>query len=186
MSAGAGKRRKKTGRAEYGSFLAMPHGVLRSSNYVALCMHARALLLDVAVQYNGTNNGDLCAAWTLMCKRGWKSRDTLHRALLELRYYGFLDMTRQGGINKPSLYAITWQKVDECGGKLDHGCGPTKASSGRWREVVPETPRPSRKEKDEMPARPAYQIGTPSVSLGLTQAFVDTPGVSIERSLEAA
>ena len=106
-------------------------------------MQARALLVDVAVQYCGTNNGDLSPSWTLMHKRGWKSRETLNRALRELRHYVFLDLTRQGGLHhKASLYALTWQAVDDCNGKLDVGCGPTRVASGRWKEPVKPMDRP--------------------------------------------
>jgi hypothetical protein len=108
-------------------------------------MHARALLVDVAVQYYGNNNGDLSPSWTLMRKRGWKSKDTLCRALAELRHYGFLDMTRQGHLHKASLYAITWRPVDECRGKLDVGCGPTQVASGRWKDPVGLMPKINRR-----------------------------------------
>jgi len=31
---------------------------------------------DLGRQYNGKNNGDLCATWSMMAKRGWSSRST--------------------------------------------------------------------------------------------------------------
>jgi hypothetical protein len=75
------KRTKHKGRAESGSFIALPRDVLRSPNYLALSAQARALLIDVAEQYYGNNNGGLSPSWTLMHTRGWKSRDTLAHAL---------------------------------------------------------------------------------------------------------
>jgi hypothetical protein len=53
-------------------------------------------------------------------------------------------MTRQGGLHKASLYALTWKEVNECDGKLDVGFGPTRVASGRWRDPVGPVP-PARK-----------------------------------------
>ena len=126
-------RRKAKGRREGGSFLALPHAVLDSPSYIALRPTAKALLNDLGRQYNGANNGDLCAAWSLMSKRGWRSKDTLFRALQELTERGLIEKTRQGGRNHCNLYALTWMAIDDCKGKLDYG--PTRAPSGLWRKA---------------------------------------------------
>ena len=110
----------------------MPHDVLNSESYASLTAQAVKLLLDLGAQYRGSNNGDLCAAWTLMVKRGWKSKATLYRAIRELEQKGFIYKTRQGGRHCASLYAITWQPIDECGGKLD--VRPTNVALGYWRQ----------------------------------------------------
>lgn len=103
-----------------GAFLLLPHVVLHSQAYLSLPAFARALLIDLAMQYKGDNNGDLCAAWKLMKKRGWKSEATLHRAKLQLIAAGFIFETRKGARpNKASLYGVTWLALDDCGGKLD-------------------------------------------------------------------
>lgn len=78
-----------------------------------LSAHAVKLLVDLLAQYRGDNNGDLCATWTMMQARGWKSRDTLARALAELVAAGFVTQTRQGGRHAPSLYAVTFYALDE-------------------------------------------------------------------------
>jgi hypothetical protein len=137
------RRARAKGRSESGSFLALPHQVLNSPNYLALSAHGCKLLVDVAAQYKGNNNGDLCAAWTLMQKRGWKSRDTLHKASDEIRYYGLLELTRQGGLNSPNLYALTWQPIDACNGKLD--VPSTRVASGLWKKPKPPRPKPLKK-----------------------------------------
>jgi hypothetical protein len=67
-----------------GGFVALPNIVIRSHQIARLSAHAVKLLFDLLAQYNGGNNGDLCATWTLMQPRGWKSRDTLGKALKEL------------------------------------------------------------------------------------------------------
>lgn len=110
----------------------IPHAVLDSPNYLAVSWPARSLLVDLARQFNGYNNGDLTAAWKLMAKRGWRSKDTLYKALRELLDSGLIELTRQGGRNACNLYAVTWDAIDECKGKLDYG--PTAVASGLWRK----------------------------------------------------
>jgi hypothetical protein len=125
----ARNRFKSKGRAESGSYVTVPHDVLHSANYLALSAHAVKLLMDVVAQFRGNNNGDLCASFTLMVKRGWRSRDTLCKAIRELRHYGLIELTRQGGKNLACLYALTWKPINECRGKVS----PTQVASGLWR-----------------------------------------------------
>jgi hypothetical protein len=76
-------------------------------------------LIDIAAQYRGYNNGDLCAPLSVMKKRGWKSSDQLFKARKELLDRGLILTSRQGGLNKCSLFALTWFQIDDCKGKLD-------------------------------------------------------------------
>jgi hypothetical protein len=92
------------------------------------------LLVDLAAQYKGSNNGDLCAAWSVMHPRGWRSKETLFKSLRELEHYGMIERTRQGGRKRATLYAITWRAIDYCGGKLDVSC--TRSPSGTWKNIV--------------------------------------------------
>jgi len=89
-------------------------------------------MLDLYGQYKGSNNGDFAMAWSMMKKRGWRSKDTLYRARDELIDNGFVIQTRQGGKHQCSLYAITWQPIDECNGKLD--CPSTIVAPGYWKK----------------------------------------------------
>lgn len=107
-------------KSDKGAFLKLPMSVLTSKAYLSAGAHARMLLIDIAMQYKGDNNGDLCAAWKLMKPRGWRSELTLHRAKQELLGLGLIVETRKGARpNKASLYAVTWCALDDCGGKLD-------------------------------------------------------------------
>ena len=56
-----------------GGFVTVPLSVLNSRAYIEATPHARMLLFDLFVQYRGSNNGDLCAAWKFMQPRGWRS-----------------------------------------------------------------------------------------------------------------
>ena len=128
-------------KREAGSFVSLPHNVIRSQNFVSLSAHAVKLLIDLLSQYKGNNNGDLCATWTLMQRRGWKSKDTLNKALKELRLRDWLETTRQGGRHKPTLYAVTFIAIDSCGGKLD--VLATASPRGSWKKNEPLPPMPN-------------------------------------------
>lgn len=118
------------GRKGASIYFGLPHTLINTRKYRSLSNHAIKLLIDLGSQYRGFNNGDLCAAWTLMKEMGWKSRSSLFKAKNELLNVGFIIVTRQGGRNKPTLFAITWKEVNECKGKLD--IKPTKNAPGGW------------------------------------------------------
>jgi hypothetical protein len=96
-----------------GGFLALPHAVIRSKEYRALSPFACKLLIDLLSQYDGSNNGDFCCAWSIMEPCGWRSRATLRKALIELIETGFVSQTRQGGRHLASLYGVTIYALDE-------------------------------------------------------------------------
>ena len=125
------KRQKVKRRRETGSFIAMPHACLNHENYIALNPHSVKLLFDLYAQYKGKNNGDFVATWSYMKKRGWRSQDTLFKAIKELLNRGWIVVSRQGGRNRCSLYAVTFQRIDECQGKLD--ITSTIAALGNWK-----------------------------------------------------
>lgn len=103
-----------------GAFITLPLCVLNGAAYLGLNAHARMLLFDLVSQYRGDNNGDLCAAFSMMRLRGWKSTHTLLSAKNELIEAGLIVETRKGSRpSKASLYAVTWYAMDDCGGKLD-------------------------------------------------------------------
>ena len=108
------------GKRDRGGFLTIPFSVLESKAYITANPYARMLLFDLAMQYRGDNNGDLCAAWKVMQPRGWRSEETLQKAKRDLIDLGLIVETRKGARpNKASLYAVTWCALDHCSGKLD-------------------------------------------------------------------
>jgi len=126
----AGKRKYGHRNKVSGQFLAMPHAVLLSPDFVGLSGLAVKLLVQVASKYNGKNNGGLSATFSDLSVMGWTSKSTLARKLRELEDAGFLMKTRNGYFKNPGarcdLYAITWQPIDECPGK-DLDCPPSAA-----------------------------------------------------------
>lgn len=125
-------------RREPGGFAALPHCLLRSQVFITLSGHAVKLLVDLLTQYKGFNNGDLCLAWSIMAKRGWKSRDTLNKARKELLEVEVILISRYGDRRRAHLYALTFFAVDECSGKLD--VKPTSRPTSEWRLHEPMTP----------------------------------------------
>lgn len=149
------QRWKHTGRSESGGFFKLPHAVMDSPSYRSLSGSAVKLLNDLGRQYRGHNNGDLSAAWKVLRMRGWKSRDTITRALAELLELGLIEKTRQGGLHLCSLYALTWQAIDECGGKLD--VPATRVASGLWKQ--PQHPNENASASTEsVSTRPGIRV----------------------------
>ena len=127
------KRRSRKGRGG-GRFLSLPKEWTDSSQWAALSATDLKLLIDLATQYNGSNNGDLCATWSVMKKRGWRSPGTVSKAIHSLIEKQWLLLTRQGGRHAPSLFALTFWGIDACGGKLDVPANPVPMHS--WKNAI--------------------------------------------------
>jgi hypothetical protein len=127
-------------RREAGGFIALPHAVIRSTMFHRLSAHAVKLLMALLAQYRGDNNGDLAMTWNMLKDKGWFSRDTLNKASKELLKGEWIIVSRRGGRNRASLYAITFYAVDECRGKLD--IRPTGSPLGLWKKNEPLPPLP--------------------------------------------
>lgn len=129
-------RQKHKGRKESGTFVILPHAIQDAPNWTLASGTAIKLLLDLARQYNGYNNGNLCASIGMLRSRGWKSPEVLTWARRELLHYGFITETKIGGLGiGPTLYAITWRPIDDCKGK--HQCAATTVASGEWKKPKP-------------------------------------------------
>lgn len=132
-------REKVKGRKSGHSFLRLIHPLLDHPNFYSLSPRAVKLLIDIASQYRGSNNGDLCATYSVMKKRGWSSNDQLQKGLKELLERGWLIQTRQGYRPRvASLYALTWEAINECSGKLE--VNATKTPLNNWRQKPPLKP----------------------------------------------
>lgn len=127
------RRARNKGRKATKPFLGIPREVVDSVQFGDLSAHGTKLLIELARQYRGKNNGDFSASYAQVKKRGWRSPSTLDRAKKELIAAGFVMVTRQGGRHRCSLYAVTWWSIDDCGGKHDEP--PTAAAPNLWRTV---------------------------------------------------
>lgn len=133
------KRAKFKGRKTEYSWLALPHYMIESPEFSALPVSAAKLLVQVAADYRGENNGNLEIVWTKYAGRGWNSETTLTRAREELINEGWLVCTRHPYKRRCALYAITWQPIDECEGK-NLEIAPQRVASNAWRKQK-QTPR---------------------------------------------
>jgi len=126
---------KKPRRTKSRPFIQLLKHVGNSDEYGQLSGSAVKLLIELHLQYNGHNNGDLCATWSQLRKRGFKSKGTLSRSLKELIATKFIVLSRISyQWQKPNLYAITYLSIDECNGKLD--IKETVTAPNSWRTEI--------------------------------------------------
>lgn len=119
-------------------YVALPHVVIDSPSYRLLKHPARALLIDIARQYTGSNNGRLVACAKYLKPLGWKSNDTVTRALVELKDAGLLIETRMGmRPNRAAWFALGWYSLDEVSG-MD--IDPRSYRTGQYK-LAPLIPR---------------------------------------------
>ncbi|MDB9861842.1 hypothetical protein OAC78_00540 [Litorivicinus sp.] len=121
-------------RRQRDSFLALPKHIINGPVFKALTGKAVKALIQLGEQFNGSNNGDLQAAYSVFQAKGWRSKSTLRKALQELLDAGLIEQTRQGWLRprRCNLYALTWLAIDDCQGKLD--VQPTRVPSNLWRK----------------------------------------------------
>ncbi len=109
MSGGKRKNANRDGT----QFVALPHIVLDSASYQSLSYSARSLLVDLARQISGSNNGRLVLCDKALKPRGWNSSATIHKAKRELLESCLICQTRQGHKpNRASWFAVTWMSLD--------------------------------------------------------------------------
>jgi hypothetical protein len=145
-----------------GGFLTVPKTVLRHPNYILLSPHARMLLLDLGEQFIGLNNGDLCATWSMMRERGWRSKETLNNARKELMYYEFIVQTQYGGLNKPTLYALSWIKVHKAKSETGLKSGDSVSGWTQTKRKYKKSSTHERKDREKRQVRLTGQSGTAS------------------------
>jgi len=135
------ERYQKSGR-DAGGFIALPWQVIDSPAFLRLTPYGKALLIDIARQYTGHNNGALRCGRAYMAERGWKSNDMLTKAKRELLEAELLFETVKGcRPNKASWYAVTWQVLDKLDG---FDAGTTAAfKRGAYRKTVMSLDRPT-------------------------------------------
>jgi hypothetical protein len=107
-----GRNSKRRGEKIVGRFLALPYSVLNSGEFRSLSNASVRLLLLIASQYVGGNNGKLVCCTKFLEKHGRASRGSMDRGLKELIAAGLLCRTRIGYRKLASWYAIAWRELD--------------------------------------------------------------------------
>ena len=121
-------KKRMTGR----HFAQIPVEVLMSEACATLPNYAVRVLLAIAAQYRGRNNGELAMTWRIGQEYGIGSKEHLVLGLAALLEHGLIHKTRQGGKKPlgPTLYAVTWQPIDDLDGKIESGA--TTSPSNAW------------------------------------------------------
>lgn len=171
----ANRRARNTGRSSKPlepPFAQLPRHVYDTDEFAALSFRARSLLLELALQYKGRNNGKLCASHSVVRQRGFRSKDQLSKALRELTQGGWILLTRQGGLTKASWYALTYRPIDALPG-LEVKPGPAlnlwrKEQEGS-RDRAPVAINPSRRG---FAAKPHRKTGNVAPSIGTLLARI--------------
>jgi hypothetical protein len=110
-------RKAASERRVSGTFVALPTRVIDSAAYRGVSHTARSLLIDLARQYNGRNNGTLVASASYLERLGWKSHDTITKALRDLLGAQLIFQTRVGARpNRAAWFALTWIDLDRVPG----------------------------------------------------------------------
>lgn len=154
----ARSRAKNKKRSDAGQYFVIPHHIMDYPDWQRLTPNAIRLLLELLKQYNGRNNGDFTAAWTIMQKRGFHSQTTLNDALKCLMDLQYIIRTREGRFCNPgkrcALYAVTWLPIHDCPGKdleISATSEPYRTFSIHIEKPSPETVvTGSRKWSDEV------------------------------------
>ena len=109
--------RKKPIRRVKGGFASIDRYVIECDIFKSLGPNSVKLLLLMACDYKGNNNGDLSATYSKY-KDYFGSSQTLFNARDELERKGFIAVNCYGGMSYggyklPTLYALTWLPVDD-------------------------------------------------------------------------
>jgi len=109
------KRSKQTGKGKRAEHLGIDKWIINRDEFAAIKDAPLKLLIDLAAQYNGFNNGNLSIAEV---RHRWPSRDKTTRAERWLIDNNWIIKTKIGGLGiGPNLYAVTWWPIDDCKGK---------------------------------------------------------------------
>jgi len=101
----------------FDNFASVPRYVIDTEAFKSLRGSSVKLLLLLASQYKGNNNGDLIITHSFY-KDHFKSSQTMYAARDELEQKGFIATNAYGGMSyggykTPSLYALTWLPVND-------------------------------------------------------------------------
>jgi hypothetical protein len=136
---GRSKFKNNRDKCDGKTFVRLPTVVLESPGYRLAGHPARSLLIDIAMQYAGHNNGKLVACAKYLAPMGWTSNNTVQRAIRELMACGLLIETRKGTRpNKAAWFALPWLDLDQ-GQDLD--INPKLYRRGDY--MRPEMPAPT-------------------------------------------
>ncbi|WP_315539757.1 hypothetical protein [Eikenella corrodens] len=130
-----GNRKRKAERWQHNyaainnqPYIMMRQDLLSSPHFYSLSGNAQKVFNYLAGQYRGGNNGNLSCPKSAAELLNM-TQLTMRRALKELEDAEFLIVSRQGGKNQCSLYALTCFRIDDCG----HDLPSTSRAPDDWK-----------------------------------------------------
>lgn len=127
----------RRGSRHVGTYAMLPNEVLRSVAYRVLPDSAKSVLVALAAQYRGNNNGDLSLVSSMASDYGITYRSKLFAGLELLLEVGLVVKTRQGGKSPMgcTLYALTWWGIHPSD-KYDAGIKVSSKPTHLWANWV--------------------------------------------------
>lgn len=131
-------------RGDNQPFAHLPVEVLTSPAVRTLPHAAHRVLVALAAQYGGTNNGSLTLTRRTAREYGICDPHVLHDALAELEARGLVIRTRPGTRLPPraAMYALGWRRIDEPRWPDPHDATPTLRAPDAWRSWTPARDSP--------------------------------------------
>lgn len=146
------RRRRSSGKPSKSRYGGLPHSVWLSENYSHLSGGAAKLLMDLACQFHGFNNGDLTVSFSVLKARGWRSKATISRAIAELLDADLVTRTRAGRFLNPggrcALYAINWYPINDLP-HLELDVAPTRGPVRVFKPAATKNDTDSNRVKNE-------------------------------------
>jgi hypothetical protein len=106
------KRRRRKPGDHYERFIMLPHYMLRSEVWKTLAPEAKALLIDVWMRHNGSNNGEISYSVREASQIGL-SRSVAARMFKVLTDRGFLRIARNSAFSLKTKEARLWHLTTE-------------------------------------------------------------------------
>ena len=103
------KRHNQKGRSTTERFVSLPHYMLKSAAWRSLSPVARSVFIELAVIYNGSNNGRLALSVRDAAERVCCSKNTASRALTELTQKGFIDLCSRAHFDRKTPHAAEFR-----------------------------------------------------------------------------
>ncbi len=132
------KRAKITGRGGLRHFTLLTDPIMDSPEWAQLVAPAMKMVLYLARQYYGKNNGQLTASCPLL--NHWKSNRQKTYALKVAEEGGWILKNKQGGLGiGPTFYAVSWFSIDKVFD--DQLLEPTTVAPNTWKQknAIPDT-----------------------------------------------
>lgn len=129
-----GHRHNNTGRSRRKQrFVKLDHWMLKGDAWRALTPQARALYVELAQRYNGSNNGEIALSVREAARALHIAKDTATRTFHELEAVGFIKRHVCGSFNWKLRHATTWVLTE-----FPLGDDPPTKEFARWRPINPK------------------------------------------------